>query len=197
MENIEVRCTQCNKITRINVKVLLPYSGKAIKIKCQNPECQAEQKLTVPVFVSEEQVFNKTVIEPRSSQEVNNDKTAQNKPAAKKAILRVLKNENTEAQIFDLENGLYTVGRYVNKPGVYVPDIAIRTNDTFISKKHCHVMVVVNKKGEKDYLLKDAGSSNGTFYNRSDKAMLTNDEIYLNDADVIMLGDTQIIFELK
>lgn len=198
MEDFQIQCSLCKKTMLIDVKLLMPYSGKAIKINCQNPACKKQLKLTVPVFKSAQSAaMNKTVIESNKTVMETKIEKAQNDTIHKKAVLNVLKNEKTEAQTFQLDNGLYTLGRYVNKPGVYVPDIAIKTNDTFISKKHCQITVLTNKSGGKDYILRDAGSTNGTFFNNATKALEKNDEVYLSHSDTIMLGDTHVVFELK
>jgi len=197
MENLKIQCSHCAKIMLISRDVLLPYSGKNIKINCQNPECKKPQKLAVPEFKKTEPASNKTVIESNKTVIETKIEQSDKNDSHKKAVLNVLRNTKTEAQSFQLDNGLFTVGRFVNKPGTYVPDIAIRTNDTFISKKHCQITVVMNNKGGKDYILRDAGSTNGTFYNNANKALEKSDEVYLNHSDTIILGDTHIIFELK
>ena len=194
MDKLNVKCSKCGKTMQLSVETLLPYSGKLVKITCRNPECKTQQKLQVPVFKKNN---TETVIESAPTIIETNIENVNQTGANKKAILLVLQNSKTEAQSFSIDNGIYTIGRLVNKPGVYVPDIAIRTQDTYISKKHCQITVVTNNKGTKEYILKDAGSTNGTFFNSTVKALDKNDEVFLNHADTILLGDTHLVFELR
>lgn len=194
MDKLNVKCSKCGKTMQLSVETLLPYSGKLVKITCRNPECKTQQKLQVPVFKKNN---TETVIESAPTIIETNIENVNQNGANKKAILLVLQNSKTEAQSFSIDNGIYTIGRLVNKPGVYVPDIAIRTQDTYISKKHCQITVVTNNKGTKEYILKDAGSTNGTFFNSTVKALDKNDEVFLNHADTILLGDTHLVFELR
>ena len=194
MDKLNVKCSKCGKTMQLSVETLLPYSGKLVKITCRNPECKTQQKLQVPVFKKNN---TETVIESAPTIIEKNIENVNQTGANKKAILLVLQNSKTEAQSFSIDNGIYTIGRLVNKPGVYVPDIAIRTQDTYISKKHCQITVVTNNKGTKEYILKDAGSTNGTFFNSTVKALDKNDEVFLNHADTILLGDTHLVFELR
>ncbi len=197
MDKISIKCSQCGKTMQIDKQILLPYSGKSIRINCLNPACKQPQKLAVPDLKKPDSVSNKTVIEQNKTVIETKVENEKNESGIKTATLNVLKNAKTEAQSFQLNSGLYTLGRYVNKPGVFVPDIAIRTNDTFISKKHCQITVLTNEQGSKEYILRDAGSTNGTFFNSAVKPLESNDEVYLNHADTIILGDTHIVFELK
>ena len=133
MDKLNVKCSKCGKTMQLSVETLLPYSGKLVKITCRNPECKTQQKLQVPVFKKNN---TETVIESAPTIIETNIENVNQNGANKKAILLVLQNSKTEAQSFSIDNGIYTIGRLVNKPGVYVPDIAIRTQDTYISKKH-------------------------------------------------------------
>lgn len=197
MDKIQIKCGHCGKTMLIDKQILLPYSGKSIQINCLNPDCKQPQKLAVPEFKMSNPTDNKTAIESNKTIMETKAVNADNGSVNKVATLNILKNAKTEAQTFQLDIGTYVVGRYVNKPGVFVPDIAIKTNDSFISKKHCQITVLSNRQGGKDYILRDAGSANGTFFNSTIKPLDANDEVYLNNADTIILGDTHIVFELK
>ncbi|HCT72302.1 hypothetical protein SDC9_32921 [bioreactor metagenome] len=197
MEKFQIKCGSCGKTMQVSTEVLAPYSGKTIRITCQNPGCKAVQNLKVPVFKAAGADGNKTIIEANHTILETRIENAQKNNLNKKAFLVVSKNQKTESQLFALKDGVNTIGRYAGSPGAYIPDIAIRTSDTYISKKHCQITVTDNKTGGRDFILKDAGSANGTFHNQAKKALEKDDEIFLHPSDVIILGDTQIIFELK
>ena len=208
MEYQQVRCPKCHKVIEIKTALLRPYSGQTVKIVCTDPLCKTPFKLTVPVYVEAPgpehgPKVESTMFDPSFSRDSGSSEQKNNEPESERvgkvlsARINVLKNVKTAPQVFVLREGINTIGRLSKHTGDYVPDIAIVTSDAYISKKHCQITMVKNRKNGLDIILKDAGSANGTFLNHSSKPLDKEDEMFLNDADTILIGETLITFELR
>ncbi len=198
MEKQQLRCPKCQKITEVNKEKLRPYSGQKVTITCGETSCKCKFQITVPAFAPPppDSKYEPTYVEPKSGSSVSEDNKGTDKQAKiLSARLSVLKNDKTAPQSFVLHEGINIIGRLSKHAGDYVPDIKIVTNDTFISKKHCQITMVKNRNNGIDCILKDAGSANGTYLNNT--KLSKEDEIFLGDADTILIGDTNITFELK
>lgn len=79
--------------------------------------------------------------------------------------------------------GRYVKGSTINKP--------IETVDPSIDTRHCIIRVQRSKKGQLQYILRDAPSNTGTFY--MNEILKDQDRIYLEDASIITIGATTLI----
>ena len=91
-------------------------------------------------------------------------------------------------QVIPLEMGDNVFGRYVKGSKINKP---IETVDPSIDTRHCIIRVQRNKKGELQYILRDAPSNTGTFY--MNEILKDQDRIYLEDAAIITIGATTLI----
>ena len=89
----------------------------------------------------------------------------------------------------DLKRGVNTLGRM--SPNA-TSNIQLPVNDSFMSRKHANIEVVMKTNGIFDHLLSDLSSQNGTYYNgvRLEKG----DVIRLTPSDVIKIGHTVLRF---
>ena len=106
--------------------------------------------------------------------------------------LTVLENSFHEKQDLTLHFGNNVIGRYVKGTSANTPII---TTDPSIDTTHCVVTVKRNKKGELRYILRDAPSHTGTFYQGN--ILSDQDRINLDDEAVINIGGTTMIVHLQ
>lgn len=91
-------------------------------------------------------------------------------------------------QVIPLEMGDNIFGRYVQGTSINKP---IETVDPSVDTKHCVIRVQRNKRGELQYILRDAPSNTGTFYMNS--ILRDQDRIRLEDGAIITIGATTLI----
>lgn len=192
MEIIKVKCLNCMEITSIVRELLIPYSGKAVSIKCSNPKCGLPMKVQVPAFNAGSEIkLPEPVPELPPTQVIINQ---QRKTSG--ARLKIQKNDKTEEQTFFLKVGLNTVGRHSLQLNEFVPDIPINSTDKKISRNHCEINLIMKDRNF-EALLKDNKSTNGTFISGTNEAMKPGDEIYLNNGDIFIIGETKIQIEFE
>jgi len=180
------------EVTSVLKDILIPFQGKVISIKCTNSACGKPMKVQVPVFSKKEGNNTQDLADFPPTQILMHRESQQGL-----VKVRVLKNDKTEEQIFDLKEGINTIGRMSLTENTSFPDIPIFTLDKMISRK-CHCEILVHKK--ENYLeaiLRDKTSKNGTFLPGSEKPLSREDEIYLKDKDIFIIGETKIQVELK
>lgn len=103
--------------------------------------------------------------------------------------LVVVANTFHERQEIPLHYGDNVIGRYVKGTGANAPII---TSDPSIDTTHCIVTVKENKKGKINFILRDAPSNTGTFY--QDEILKDADRINMEDGAIITIGATTMIF---
>lgn len=192
MEIIKVKCLNCNEITSVVKDLLIPYSGKTVSIKCSNPKCGLPMKVQVPAIENSLELKIPELVPDLPPTQIIVSKAT--KPSG--VGIRILKNEKTEAQFFYLKEGSNTIGRLSHSTCEIITDIPICSNDRKISRKHCEILL--EKKGcGFEAILKDSKSANGTFINGLEKALTPDDEIYLNNGDTFIIGETRIQIEFS
>ncbi|MCH5179010.1 MAG: FHA domain-containing protein [Prevotellaceae bacterium] len=105
--------------------------------------------------------------------------------------LVVLENSFHERQELPLTMGDNVVGRYVKGTAANRP---IMTSDPSIDTTHCIVNVKRSKKGVLQFVLRDAPSLTGTFYQGD--ILRDQDRIFLENEAVINIGGTTMIFNI-
>lgn len=101
----------------------------------------------------------------------------------------VVENVFHYKQIKPLHSGENVFGRWVHGTSA---DQAIETTDPSIDTRHCIIRVEPNKRGEMQFILRDAPSGTGTFY--MNDILRDQDRIRLGDGDIITIGATTLIF---
>ncbi len=91
-------------------------------------------------------------------------------------------------QVIPLQMGDNVFGRYVRGTNINKP---IETVDPSVDTKHCIIRVQHNKRGEFQYILRDANSNTGTFF--MNKVLSPQDRIRLENASIITIGATTLI----
>lgn len=114
------------------------------------------------------------------------------KPQPALGKLVVLENNFHERQDLPLTMGDNVIGRYVKGTAANRP---IMTSDPSIDTTHCIVTVKQNKKGKLQFILRDAPSLTGTFYQGD--ILKDQDRIFLENEAVINIGGTTMIVQIE
>lgn len=109
-------------------------------------------------------------------------------PEGKLGSVIVVENVFHYRQVIDLEMGDNVFGRYVRGTSINKP---IETVDPSVDTKHCIIRVQRNKRGDLQYILRDAPSNTGTFY--MNEILRDQDRVRLSDSDIITIGATTLI----
>ena len=99
----------------------------------------------------------------------------------------VLKRSGQETDIVFEFTAPATIGRFDPEVGPVDVDLGGIDESTFVSRRHAQIVV------ENDvYVIKDLGSSNGTFVLRDDFEKI--EEAELKDGDEVSLGNARFVF---
>lgn len=104
----------------------------------------------------------------------------------------VVENVFHYKQVIPLDMGDNIFGRYVKGTNINKP---IETVDPSVDTKHCIIRVQKNRRGELQYLLRDAPSGTGTFF--MNDILRDNERVPLSDGDIITIGATTLILRTK
>lgn len=181
----KIRCGKC--------KVILQYDPIALHnkkpiIKC--PKCKAINQIPLSELSEKPKIKNdfspntddQTIIEDNTN---NTDEVG----------WIVVHDENTHTQTYPLFLGVNIIGR---KSGSKPCDVMIETNDKYMSRNHCAIEVVKNRRGQYDYIVYEVSATNGTFINASiDKKLSRHDQIYIKDGNTIQMGHTKVVLKTK
>ncbi|MBQ7571028.1 MAG: FHA domain-containing protein [Bacteroidaceae bacterium] len=100
----------------------------------------------------------------------------------------VVENVFHYKQVIPLHMGDNVIGRYVRGTEINTP---IETADPSVDTKHCIIRVQRNKRGELQYILRDAPSNTGTFF--MNEILRDQDRIRLSEGDIVTIGATTLI----
>lgn len=100
----------------------------------------------------------------------------------------VVENVFHYKQIIPLVMGDNVFGRYVKGTNINKP---IETVDPSVDTKHCIIRVQRNKRGDLQYILRDAPSNTGTFY--MNDILKDQDRVRLEEGSIITIGATTLI----
>ena len=100
----------------------------------------------------------------------------------------VVENVFHYKQVIPLRMGDNVIGRYVRGTDINTP---IETADPSVDTKHCIIRVQRNKRGELQYILRDAPSNTGTFY--MNDILRDQDRIRLEEGSIVTIGATTLI----
>lgn len=165
-----VRCPKCDSYITFDEK--LYEEGQQLVFVC--PECSKQFGIRIGTSKVRETQKNEHLDEQENSQKLGS--------------IVVVENVFHYKQVIPLEMGDNVFGRYVKGTDINKP---IETVDPSMDTKHCIIRVQRSKKGELQYILRDAPSNTGTFY--MNEILRDQDRIYLDDASIITIGATTLI----
>jgi len=100
----------------------------------------------------------------------------------------VVENVFHYKQVIPLKMGDNVIGRYVKGTDINTP---IETVDPSMDTKHCVIRVQRDKRGNLQYILRDAPSNTGTFY--MNDILRDVDRVYLEEGSIVTIGATTLI----
>lgn len=181
---MKVRCGKCKVVLEYNPEQL---NKKRPILRC--PKCKAINEVPISKTIK-----NNTK-KQHSMQNDENTIIQNNTNNTNEVGWIVVHDENTNTQTYPLFLGVNTIGRKsVSKPC----DVMIETTDKYMSRKHCTIEVVKNRRGQFDYIIYEESATNGTFINASiNKKLSQQDQIYLKDGNTIQMGHTKVVLKTK
>ena len=108
--------------------------------------------------------------------------------AEEQGSIVVVENVFHYKQVIPLHMGDNVFGRKVLGTSINCP---IDTVDPSLDTKHCIIRVQRNKRGDLQYILRDAPSNTGTFFMNG--ILRDNDRIQLSEGSIITIGATTLI----
>ena len=165
-----VRCPKCDNYITFDEKQYV--EDQQLVFVC--PQCSRQFGIRIGTNKVKETRKNENLDEQKHAQELGS--------------IIVVENVFHYKQVIPLEMGDNVFGRYVKGSNINKP---IETVDPSIDTRHCIIRVQHSKKGELQYILRDAPSNTGTFY--MNEILKDQDRIYLEDASIITLGATTLI----
>lgn len=165
-----VRCPKCDSyITFDETKY---QAGQQLVFQC--PECSKQFGIRMGTVNVRDTRKNEVLDE-----EANKDQCGS---------IVVIENVFHYKQVLPLRMGDNVIGRYVKGTNINTP---IETVDPSVDTKHCIIRVQRNKRGDLQYILRDAPSNTGTFY--MNDILRDNEHVSLSDGDIITIGATTLI----
>ena len=165
-----VRCPKCdNYITFDETQYT---SGQQLVFVC--PQCQKQFGIRIGVS------------KLRDKHEERNLNEKENQEGCGSIV--VVENVFHYKQVIPLKMGDNVIGRYVRGTDINTP---IETSDPSIDTKHCIIRVQRNKRGELQYILRDAPSNTGTFY--MNDILRDQDRVRLEEGSIVTIGATTLI----
>ena len=194
---MKLKCGKCGNIIDTETDKIVPLDDLHIGIICNS--CNSTNKLaksslqtikkdeqTLPLDAKKYVVNRDITGDPITFKQYNENK----KSEASIPGWCFVHDENTAMQSFDFKIGRNILGRKSSKP----IDIAIETNDIYMSREHCVIEVRLNKLDKYDFLIRDNKSTNGTIINGIQRKKLsTEDVFFLKDGDSLQLGMTKVV----
>lgn len=165
-----VRCPKCdNYITFDETQYA---SGQQLVFVC--PQCQKQFGIRIGVSKLRDKHEERHLDEQENAQDYGS--------------IVVVENVFHYKQVIALRMGDNVIGRYVKGTDINTP---IETADPSVDTKHCIIRVQRNKRGELQYILRDAPSNTGTFY--MNDILRDQDRVRLSEGDIITIGATTLI----
>lgn len=165
-----IRCPKCdNYITFDETRYA---SGQQLVFQC--PQCQKQFGIRIGVSKLRDRHEERNLDEHENSEQCGS--------------IVVVENVFHYKQVLPLQMGDNVIGRYVRGTDINTP---IETSDPSIDTKHCIIRVQRNKRGELQYILRDAPSNTGTFF--MNDILRDNDRIRLSEGSIVTIGATTLI----
>lgn len=165
-----VRCPKCdNYITFDETQYT---SGQQLVFVC--PQCQKQFGIRIGVSKLRDKHEERNLDEQENAQHYGS--------------IVVVENVFHYKQVIPLKMGDNVIGRYVRGTDINTP---IETSDPSVDTKHCIIRVQRTKRGDLQYILRDAPSNTGTFY--MNDILRDQDRVRLEEGSIVTIGATTLI----
>ncbi len=167
-----VRCPKCDGY--ITFDETQYANGQQLVFEC--PECRKQFSIRI----------GKSQLRATRNEETFDDDSL-NAPCGS---IVVIENVFHYKQVIPLRMGDNTIGRYVKGIDINTP---IETVDPSVDTKHCIIRVQHDKRGELQYILRDATSNTGTYCDN--EILKDTDRISLRNGSIVTIGATSLILK--
>jgi len=183
---MKIRCGKCKVVLEYNPNEL--HKTRPI-LKC--PKCKAINEVPLSE-IKKTTIKDKEPLLQDDEQTIIENNTNNNNNEVGWIVVH---SEETHTQTYPLFLGVNTIGRKsISKPC----DVMIVTDDRLMSRNHCAIEVIKNRRGQYDYVVYEVSATNGTFINASiDKKLSNHDQIYIKDGNTIQMGITKVVLKTK
>lgn len=165
-----VRCPKCDSF--ITFDETQYQEGQQLIFQCEN----CSKQFAIRLGVSKLRVTQR-------EEQLNEEENAE-----EQGSIVVVENCFHYKQVIPLHMGDNVFGRKVLGTSINCP---IDTVDPSVDTKHCIIRVQRNKRGDLQYILRDAPSNTGTFY--MNDILKDQDRIRLEEGSIITIGATTLI----
>lgn len=175
-----VRCPKCdNYITFDETQYV---AGQQLVFECD--ECHRQ----FAIRIGKSKLLGTRKDEKRGADSSTSALTEHDKDAPDCGSIVVIENVFHYKQTIPLQMGDNVIGRYVRGTDINTP---IETVDPSVDTKHCIIRVQHNKRGELQYILRDAPSNTGTFF--MNDILKDQDRVRLENGSIVTIGATTFI----
>ncbi len=165
-----VRCPKCDNYIVFDETQYA--QGQQLVFQC--PQCQKQFGIRIGTSRLRDKHEERTLDEQANAQDCGS--------------IVVVENVFHYKQVIPLRMGDNVIGRYVRGTDINTP---IETSDPSVDTKHCIIRVQRNKRGELQYILRDAPSNTGTFY--MNDILRDQDRVRLTEGSIVTIGATTLI----
>lgn len=169
-----VKCPKCERY--ITFDETLYKEGQQLVFEC--PDCRKQFGIRIGVSRLKATRKEETFDEQAGAQEYGS--------------VVVVENVFHYKQVIPLRMGDNVFGRHVQGCDINCP---IETTDPSIDTRHCIIRLQRNKRGDLQYILRDAPSGTGTFF--MNEILRDQDRIRLEDGSIITIGATTLILRTQ
>ena len=168
-----IRCPKCDEA--ITFDETQYEAGRVLVFEC--PECHKQFKIRIP--------------QPKLSTESLTNTGDEEKEMPVLGRLVVLENAFHFKQEVMLREGENVIGRQVKGSSINAP---IKTVDPSVDTTHCIITVKSQPNCTAKFILRDATSNTGTFY--QNEILGSKDRVNLSEGDIITIGATTMILHI-
>jgi len=175
MDTITLSCDHCGKEYAYPKYKLSAHLGKKVKVRCKKCNNQNHLQIDVSLLNGENQSHTDIYFGETKERSLNIKHLILHDPA------------RPELVPLDLEEGVNILGRKTEEES---PNkVNITSLDQTVSRNHCQIEKV-SEDGSTKFLIKDLGSTNGTFIN--EEQLTEEEEVFLMPGDTVKLGNVEI-----
>lgn len=165
-----IRCPKCDEAILFDETQY--EAGRILVFEC--PECHKQFKIRIP--------------QPKAPASAPQEENEEQLPLGKLVVLENAFHFKQEIPLYAGEN---IVGRLIKGTS---NNAAIKTVDPSVDTTHCIITAGRKKNGEPKFVLRDADSNTGTFY--QSEILSAKDRVNLADGDIITIGATTMILRI-
>lgn len=182
-------CLHCQGAVPVKSSLATAFAGKVLAFAC--PHCQQLIRYRPEKDLHEQ---DRAAVPDYPTDPVRSRSATHS--LVVKAYLEVVPSDFTTGQRLPLRPGVNRIGRRVDPPVTPQPECVLATQDRSVSKRHCQLEWLQPTGRADRFLLRDAGSTNGTYLS-DDSELLPGEAVYLSPDQTFRLGRTVLVLRVR